>query len=170
MLILISDANILIDLEEGELIRFLFQLPYRFTVPDLLFYDELAEHHAYLLQQGLLLGEMTPQTLRYVSQLVMRVQGPSRYDCFALALAKQENCPLLTGDKALRMAAKAEQVEVRGMLWLVEEMVRYAIIDRAAAHRAYSLMRASGRRLPWEMAFQRLFDELADLGDPQPDS
>jgi hypothetical protein len=44
------------------------------------------------------------------------------------------------------------------------------LIDRAAAHRAYSLMRASGRRLPWEMAFQRLSDELADLGDPQPDS
>ncbi|WP_313382981.1 PIN domain-containing protein [Pantoea sp.] len=164
MLILISDANILIDLEEGELIRFLFHLPYQFTVPDLLFYDELAEHHAYLLEQGLHLGEMTPETLRYVSQLVTRFQGPSRYDCFALALARQEKCPLLTGDKALRLAAQAEQVEVRGTLWLVEEMVRYALIDHAAAHRAYLLMRASGRRLPWDRAFQGL------SRDPQPDS
>lgn len=168
MLVLISDANIVIDLEEGELIRLLFHLPYRFTVPDLLFYDELAEHHAYLLEQGLCLGEMTPDTLRYVSELVMHVQGPSRYDCFALALAKQENCPLLTGDKALRMAAQAERVEVRGTLWLVEEMVRHAVIDRAAAHRAYSLMRASGRRLPWDIAFQRLSDGIADADESLP--
>lgn len=34
MLLLISDANIIIDLEAGEILAELFQLPYQFAMPD----------------------------------------------------------------------------------------------------------------------------------------
>jgi hypothetical protein len=37
MQLLISDANILIDLEEGGLLEVFFRLPYQFSVPDILF-------------------------------------------------------------------------------------------------------------------------------------
>ncbi|WP_223811888.1 PIN domain-containing protein [Pseudomonas oryziphila] len=53
MQLLISDANILIDLEEGELLAQLFTLPYQFTVPDILYFDELEAQHAHLLRLGL---------------------------------------------------------------------------------------------------------------------
>lgn len=69
-MLMISDANALIDLEEGELIEQLFKLPYDIY-------------------------------------------------CFALALAKSENCPLLSGDQALRKAADAEAVEVYGTIGLL---------------------------------------------------
>ena len=46
--LLISDANILIDMEEGELLTQLFQLPYQFAIPDILFVEELEEEHAHL--------------------------------------------------------------------------------------------------------------------------
>ncbi|MCO7633669.1 PIN domain-containing protein [Pseudomonas guariconensis] len=156
MQLLISDANILIDLEEGELLDQLFMLPYQFTVPDILFFDELEIQHGHLLERGLGLGELTSETMRYAAELTSRTAGPSRNDCFALALAKQENCPLLTGDEALRKAARKEAVEVKGTLWVVEELVRSAIITVAQAHGAYERMRANARRLPWEMAHQRL--------------
>ena len=35
MQVLISDANILIDMEEAELIEKMFELPYLFTIPDI---------------------------------------------------------------------------------------------------------------------------------------
>lgn len=35
-----------------------------------------------------------------------------------------ETCPLLTGDAALRQTAESEQVEVKGTVWLIEELVR----------------------------------------------
>ena len=38
MQLLISDANILIDLEEGELIKEMFQLPFHFSIPDILMF------------------------------------------------------------------------------------------------------------------------------------
>jgi len=46
MLLLISDANILIDIESGGLITFMFSLEVQFAVPDILFNDELKDLHA----------------------------------------------------------------------------------------------------------------------------
>jgi len=156
MQLLISDANILIDLEEGRLLSTFFTLPYQFTIPDILFYEELEDQHEYLLALGLCLGELNEITMSYVVDLVQRVRGPSRNDCFALALAKQEKCPLLTGDRALRDAAIQEGVEVRGTLWIVEEMVIGKIISKQQAHEAYTAMEQKGRRLPWHIAYERL--------------
>ena len=51
--LLISDANIFIDMEVGGLIERMFDLDYQFAVPDVLFAEELAGHHGYLLDLGL---------------------------------------------------------------------------------------------------------------------
>lgn len=48
---LISDANILIDLEEGQLLELFFHLPYQFKVPDILF-EELKADHGHLTEPG----------------------------------------------------------------------------------------------------------------------
>ncbi|MFF7706254.1 DUF3368 domain-containing protein [Pseudomonas sp. NPDC007930] len=156
MHLLISDANILIDLEEGALLTHLFQLPFTFQVPDILFYEELETQHAHLLGLGLTLGELTPETLIYALELTTRVRGPSRNDCFALALARQQRCHLLSGDMALRKLAKAEAVPVNGTLWVVEQMVAHSIISLPDAEQAYARMRASARRLPWDLVQKSL--------------
>jgi predicted nucleic acid-binding protein len=75
---------------------------------------------------------------------------------FALALAEHEQCPLLTGDAALRSAAEAERVEVKGTVWLVTEMVRKQCITATVARVAYKTMQEQGRRLPWELAHSML--------------
>ena len=41
MRLLISDANILIDMEAGALMETLFRLPMQFGIPDLLYYEEI---------------------------------------------------------------------------------------------------------------------------------
>ncbi len=53
MLLLISDANILMDVEVGDLVAPMFSLGYQFAVPDVLYYEELEEQHAHLLDMGL---------------------------------------------------------------------------------------------------------------------
>ena len=53
MALLISDANIFIDFEDGGLLEALFRLPESVGVPDLLFEDELRDQHAHLVDQGL---------------------------------------------------------------------------------------------------------------------
>jgi len=150
--LLISDANILIDLEEGLLIEAMFTLPYQFAIPDILFVEELEAEHEYLLEKGLFLSELSSETMCYAMELIPRYTRASRNDCFALALAAQEECTLLTGDKALRNAAESESVMVKGSLWLVEIMVRQGVINVEQARHAYLRMKESGRRLPWGIA------------------
>lgn len=116
----------------------------------MLFVDELEEQHSYLLEHGLQLGELSPDSMAEVEQLVLRYNQPSRYDCMALVLAKQQQCPLLTGDMALRKAAIKEQVEVKGTLWVIGELIEKQIITWQAAKIAYEKMEAEGRRLPWD--------------------
>src|SRR5579863_7015415 len=149
MLLLISDANILIDMEDGNLIPVIFQLPYEIAVPDILFELELRERHSHLLQAGLKVKSLNSESVRKTEFLIQQYPRPSMMDHSALALALQERSPLLTGDKDLRVAAKKEGVEVHGTIWIIEELLNQKIIQKAQAKRSFDAMRVKGSRLPW---------------------
>ena len=55
-------------------------------------------------------------------------------------------------------AAESENVEVKGTIWLISEMVREQRITVVVARAALSKMRENGRRLPWDMAEKMLAD------------
>lgn len=148
MPLLISDTNIFIDFEEGGLLAKLFQLTETIAVPDILFEEELREQHAHLLDLGLELLELQAKAMQRAVELVDTYMRPSRLDLTALALAEQEQCALLTGDKNLRCVAETEGVVVRGTLWICERLVEEDVITARELEGAYRLMRESGRRLP----------------------
>lgn len=149
--LLISDANILIDMIVGGILEEIFSLDYEFAVPDVLFHEELRDQHPDLPEKGLSVLELGEAAIIDTAQLsVKHVQtGVSNNDCLALALARQEDCPLLTGDAKLRQVSIAENAEVRGTLWLVGELVEASVITVDQAASAYDNMRADGSRLPW---------------------
>lgn len=149
MLLLISDTNILIDVEDGNLTSSIFQLPYEIAVPDVLFELELREQHSHLLQAGLKVKSLTAESVKKTEFLSQQYPRPSMMDHAALALALQERCPLLTGDKDLRIAAKKEGVEVHGTLWIIEELLNQKIIEHSQAKSSFDAMKVKGSRLPW---------------------
>lgn len=156
--LLISDANILIDICAGGLLDELFQLNYVFGLPDVLFEYELQEQYPDLPKKGLQILTLASDAVNDLSDLQARHRktGVSIYDCMALALARQEQCPLLTGDGALRQVSIAEGMEVKGTLWLVEQMLESGLIDVEQASQAYQAMKADGSRLPWGKVEQQL--------------
>lgn len=156
MLLLVSDANILIDIDVGRLLAPMFSLDYRFVVPDVLFYEELEGQHGSLLGMGLEVHELDESMVEHVVELARRYTRPGRNDLFSLVLAAKKECPLLTGDKDLKAAAESESVKVHGTLWLVSEMVRTGKISVQVARGAYQRMRANGRRLPWDLVEKML--------------
>lgn len=152
MLLLISDANILMDVEVGDLVAPMFSLDYQFAVPDVLYHEELEDQHSHLLNMGLQTRVLTAKSVERVQVLARTYAKPGRNDLFALALAEVEGCPLLTGDASLRQAAETEQVDVKGTVWLIGEMVREQRITVPVARAALNKMRVNGRRLPWGAA------------------
>lgn len=154
--LLISDANVIIDMEVGGLIKQMFRLDYEFAVPDVLYETELKENHANLPKLGLKRRELQAAAVEYTVMLGTKYPKPGRIDLMALALARQEQCRLLTGDQALREAGKAEGLEVVGTIWLVGELLRVKIIAKKDARAAYNKMRESDRRLPWDEVDKQL--------------
>lgn len=156
MKLLVSDANIFIDMETGGLTRSMFELPETFIVPDILFIEELAEQHAELPAYGLQIRSLTSESVQYSIQLRQHYTQTSSNDLHALSLARQEQCPLLTGDDHLRKAAKSEGIEFHGTIWLVDRMLKDKIIKIADAVIAYDAMKQNARRLPWNEVNKQL--------------
>ena len=144
----ISDANILIDIEEGGLTKELFELPYCFMTPDVLFEEELQKRHAHLLSYGLKKQSLRPQYVEYLFELIAQHRRPSRNDLFALSLSLQEGATLLTGDKPLREVARQQKIPFHGSIWLVARMVEAKIIPVEGAADAFERMQRAGSRLP----------------------
>jgi hypothetical protein len=156
VLVLISDANILLDMELGDLLASMFSLDCQFMVPDVLYADELEAQHAHLLDMGLKTMSLSARGVAMVQALSRVYSKPSRIDLFTIALAEEQKCSLLTGDAALRQAAESEQIDVKGTIWLIEKLVLEGKITVAIARASLGRMRDSGRRLPWDIAEQRL--------------
>ncbi len=76
----------------------------------------------------------------------------------ALVAAEQEQCPLVTGDRRLREAARLEGVEVHGTLWLGRRLVEEGCIAVDELEHAYGRMKLARRRLPWGKVEEQLRD------------
>jgi predicted nucleic acid-binding protein len=156
---LVVDANVLIDFEVGELIRRLFELPEQHIIPDILFDDEMREEHSYLLKLGLKPISLTPDSMMLLASRRNAYRRVSVYDLSATLLARQESCPLLTGDKNLREVTELEDVECRGSLWLARRLHAEALVTATDLRSAFDRMRNEGRRLPWHQV-DSLIDDL----------
>ena len=151
MRLVVTDANIIIDLDAGSLLEEIFRLPNtEFCTPDVLYLEELAQHYGALPGLGLKVLSQPPESVEYVTQLRPRYRGPSTNDLFALALAHSLGCALLSGDGSLRTAADSEGVEIHGTLWLIEALLQANLVPIARIVAAYDAMRWDGSRLPWE--------------------
>ena len=150
MAILVSDANIFVDMDVAGLTHAMFGLNDTFATPDVLYHEELSDYHSEPLELGLQIEALDGDAIAQVEQMVSMYAQVSLNDLFALVLAKERGWPLLTGDRRLREVADEERVEIYGTLWLVERLVDQEIITFGKARAAFELMRNGGRRLPWK--------------------
>ncbi|RLA70320.1 MAG: DUF3368 domain-containing protein [Epsilonproteobacteria bacterium] len=138
-------------MEVANLTEKMFALPYTFAVPDILYYEELEDEHNNLLMYELQILSLSSSTIKYTESIVPLYRKASKNDLFALALAKQEKCPLVTGDGALRKAAEKEAVIIFGTIWIINELIKHDMINIDEAKKAYVILKENKRRLPWDI-------------------
>lgn len=149
MKLLISDANIFIDMDVAGIVRLMFQLAEEIAVPNVLYEEELREHHSDLPGYGLRILDVNEEYMIEAYRLGGIYRTTSHNDLLALSLAKQEACPLVSGDAALRDAAMNENVDVKGTIWMMGKFLDEKLINVEKAEEAYEVMKQEGRRLPW---------------------
>ena len=154
MRIVVSDSSCLIDLRKASLLDALVRLPYELLIPNTLFEDELRKFTAAqkrsLLRNGVRVIDLPGDRVTRAVEVSREVPRLSIHDGFAFALAEQhEGCVLLSGDGALRAYAAARAIEVRGVLWVIDELHRHGIVPVATLLDALALFSADETvRLP----------------------
>lgn len=121
-----SDTNIWIDFSAINALEMPFRLDNIYCMSRDALEDEWlnpTHRDSELLQLGLQVVEISTEEFYYALEARERYPAISAYDAFALAIAKIRHFILLTGDKALRNAANKESVEVRGTLWIFDELI-----------------------------------------------
>lgn len=77
-------------------------------------------------------------------------------DCSVWYYAKQNNYTLLTGDRKLRNLALNEGIEVRGIIYVFDELVSNGILSAGLAAQKLALLKSINHRLPESEIEKRL--------------
>lgn len=125
MVYISSDTNVWIDFVTIEKPELPFLLPYTYIMNHDAIDDELLsppDLGRQLLSYGLVPVELTIDEFILAEDFGSKYKRLSIYDRIALAIAKCRNIILLTGDGALRKAAKHENVTVMGTLGVLDQL------------------------------------------------
>ena len=114
-----SDTNVWIDFASIEKLELPFRLPYKYIMSKDAVNEELLSPvglGAQLVSYGLIPVEITIDEFFLADEYGRTYKKLSVHDRMALAIGKQRSIILLTGDGALRKAAKEEGITVTGTL------------------------------------------------------
>ncbi|MXW40078.1 MAG: PIN domain-containing protein [Synechococcus sp. SB0668_bin_15] len=149
MQVLVSDSSVLIEIAKREVLDRMFTLDFQFTVPDILFEEELIDLGRYsrqdLLDFGLSVGSLEPEGVATAVAYQDRRRALSMVDCFALALARRHGYTLLSEDRRMRACAAEEGILHHGVLWVVDQMLGAALLSAAETLAALEAMKADPR-------------------------
>lgn len=157
-----SDTNVWVDFAQIHRLALPFRLDLTYCMSTDTVEDELLEPpniREQLLSLGLVSIEINEAEFEIAVQLGKVYKKLSFYDLLALAIAKHRGFILLSGDGALRRAASKEGVEVRGTLWILDQLKATGKITVEEYHAALLDFQndTSGRiRLPREEIHKRL--------------
>jgi predicted nucleic acid-binding protein len=160
MRVAVKDTSILIDLTEGDLLGLWFKLGIE-THTTTLVLSELRresqwQHVSGFVDAGLLRAQKIEpadmaEVVRY--HLANRV---SLADASGILLARRLSACLLSGDRRMRNTARTDGLEVRGVLWIFDELVEQGVLAKRDAADRLERICASGSRLPHDECMARL--------------
>lgn len=136
-----SDTNIWIDFKTISRLNFPFLLPYTYIMYLETIENELlapAGFHQELIDAGLVGVDITIEEFMMADAWGNTYPRLSVPDRIALAIAKARGILLLTGDGALRRAAKQESVKVMGTIGVLDQLYQNKYIP--ACEYQYSLL------------------------------
>ena len=138
MRVVINDANILIDLAKLELLDVFSKLNFELHTTDFVL-EELNESQRVLIDKLILdnvLNIIKTEDifdLMGINNLLERTNGLSFEDCSVWYYSKKMNGILLTGDGKLRKQARKDEIEVKGIIYIFDELIDQGLISYGIA-------------------------------------
>lgn len=162
--VVIQDASILIDLVNGGVLGAWFRLGITTVVTDFVL-GEVQDGPQWaqiepMVDAGMLEVASVPDAdaVQWYSEMqeISQAQGVSIADASTYLYAIKHRVPLITGDGKLRAISLRAGLEVRGILWILDELVAATLVNGKAAANALCAILDAGAWLPQEECEQRL--------------
>jgi len=159
----VIDANILIDLRNGNLLSHFFGLNVHLSTPDVVVEEISGSLRALPQQYELRVEELSGELVTDAMDLRDRHRCLSVPDAFVLVLAKDIGCPVLTGDRCMKKAAEEVGIPVHGILWCLNRMLQEEVLEYQQAISALEAIMQKNSRLPQAECQERLNDWRAHI-------
>jgi len=160
MKVAIKDANILIDLIEADLLGLWFRLGIETFTTDLVHFEIKKESQRKTLdafiEAGLLKVESFEPELLQIIGTIKNEHRISMADASTLFLARKLGAVLLSGDERLRKAAKASELDVRGIFWIFDRLLDERLLTKHEACLRLQRLIDCGSFLPRNICDERL--------------
>ena len=160
MRLVVQDANIIIDLIDCGIFELFFSLELEVVTTSLVL-DEITEGpqkeacRTAISKGPLQIVEIS--TIDYLRLQSLDLPGLSVPDRSVLEVAERtRGASLLTGDGKLRRTAESCNVDVRGILWVFDQLVEKGLLSHAHAHAILTGLRERNPRLPQKEIEKRL--------------
>ena len=150
-----SDTNVWLDFEYIKRLHHPFLLEHSYYLSNLTYEEEIQQSEAIrkaVADNLLQITNVPYDELALASEYAARYPAITFYDAVAMSIAKCRGWILLTGDGALRNAAKQEKVECHGTIWVYDELKKNGLITldefRSAMTDLLQAVKEGKRRLP----------------------
>lgn len=130
----VSDTNIFIDLIHMGLLGDFFLLPFDiytvdFVVRELKKTGQKDAVMAFEMKKRLTVFKFSTAEIEDIFNLQQSAQGNVSFqDCSIWFCAKKHSACILTGDMALTKNARADKIEVHGLLYVLDQLVQHGIV------------------------------------------
>lgn len=145
MMVIVNDANILIDFVKLQLLPHFFTMELKFYTTDLILNElhewQMMEYEPYIMVNKLTILHLTDFEIVEVQQLQSEKRQLSEQDCSAIVCARKANGTIVTSDKNLRNFATNKSLKVVGHLWLFDTMIEQGTIAPVQAIRKLNELR-----------------------------
>lgn len=154
MKILVNDTNIFIDLHSVGLLEEMCRLPYEIHTVDFVVAEIADADQRRIFDELVARGEISvdgftsDEVIEIVEEHSSVSGNLSIPDCSVCYFARKHNVPMLTGDRRLRRYAEEQSIEVHGILFIFDELVKHDIISTSMAADRLEELFAINARLP----------------------
>ena len=144
----INDANILMDIVKLDLTVSFLALEFELYTTNFVFAEMEPEQQEQLLSNTLIKIGANQEDMNAIFELSEQHVGLSYEDCSTWYFAQKMDGILVTGDGKLRTKARASGVEVRGMIYIIEQIKQQGLLPTVDCIEKLRLLRELNDRLP----------------------
>ena len=156
-MLLITDANIFIDLDKIGLLNEFDKLNIEIATSDFVFNELNAEQKKIVKKLNVNIYELSSSELMdfFVEYKTLGRIKISSQDYSIYYFAKKYDGKVLSNDKPLRTFSKKNKIEVKGVFYVLDLIIKYSNLDNDKLSKALSLL-LENNRLPKNEINKRL--------------